>query len=59
MSPVTTNARPQTYLQALSRWHPVEIAFWLALLLPYLLFPHYLSLASQIASRRCSRSRST
>jgi branched-chain amino acid transport system permease protein len=40
---------PQDYLQRLSRWHPIEIAFWLSLLLPYVLFPHYLSLASQIA----------
>jgi branched-chain amino acid transport system permease protein len=41
--------RPQQYLQRSSRWHPLEIAFWLATLLPYVLFPHYLSLASQIA----------
>jgi branched-chain amino acid transport system permease protein len=40
---------PQTYLQGLSRWHPLEIAFWLATLLPFFLFPDYLSLASQIA----------
>jgi branched-chain amino acid transport system permease protein len=40
---------PQLYLQAQTRWRPVEIAFWLATLLPYLLFPNYLSLASQIA----------
>jgi branched-chain amino acid transport system permease protein len=40
---------PQAYMRSLSRWRPVEIAFWLALLLPYLIFPHYLSLASQIA----------
>ena len=40
---------PQAYLQALSRWHPLEIAFWLATLLPFVLFPNYLSLASQIA----------
>ena len=40
---------PQTYLQAQSRWHPLEIAFWLATLLPFVLFPDYLSLASQIA----------
>jgi branched-chain amino acid transport system permease protein len=40
---------PQSYMRSLSRWRPVEIAFWLALLLPYLIFPHYLSLASQIA----------
>src|SRR6186713_1822232 len=40
---------PQGYLQAQSRWHPLEIAFWLATLLPFVLFPDYLSLASQIA----------
>lgn len=40
---------PQKYLQAQSRWHPLELAFWLASLLPFFLFPSYLSLASQIA----------
>ncbi len=45
-TPVTS---PQGYLQAQSRWHPFEIVFWLSLLLPYVLFPDYLSLASQIA----------
>jgi branched-chain amino acid transport system permease protein len=40
---------PQAYLQAQGRWHPLEIAFWLATLLPFFLFPNYLSLASQIA----------
>src|ERR1019366_10657736 len=40
---------PQLYLQAQTRWRPVDIAFWLATLLPYVLFPNYLSLASQIA----------
>jgi branched-chain amino acid transport system permease protein len=40
---------PQGYLQSLSRWRPIEIAFWLATLLPFVLFPNYLSLASQIA----------
>lgn len=40
---------PRAYLQGLSRWHPVEIAFWLCTLLPFVLFPNYLSLASQIA----------
>src|ERR1700730_4509522 len=44
-----TTITPQAYLQAQSRWHPLEIAFWLATLLPYFLFPSYLSLASQIA----------
>jgi branched-chain amino acid transport system permease protein len=41
---------PQAYLRLQSRWHGIEIAVWLALLLPYVLFPHYLSLASQIAA---------
>ena len=44
------NARdPQAWLQRQSRWSPFEIAFWLAALLPFLLFPTYLTLASQIA----------
>src|SRR4249920_1901214 len=45
----TVAMTPQGYLQAQSRWHPLEIAFWLATLLPFVLFPDYLSLASQIA----------
>jgi len=40
---------PQLYLQSLSRWRPAEVAFWLATLLPFVLTPNYLSLASQIA----------
>src|SRR5579863_4513502 len=40
---------PLAYLQAQTRWRPVEIAFWLATLLSFVLFPNYLSLASQIA----------
>jgi len=40
---------PHAYLQRQSRWTPIEIAFWAATLLPYWLFPDYLSLASQIA----------
>ncbi len=40
---------PQAYLQSRSRWGPIEIAFWLATLLPFVLFPNYLSLAGQIA----------
>src|SRR5271170_3220358 len=42
-------ASPQLYLRAQTRWRPVEVAFWLATLLPFVLFPNYLSLASQIA----------
>ena len=44
-----TIATPHGYLQAQARWHPAEIVFWLATLLPYWLFPDYLVLASQIA----------
>ena len=40
---------PQAYLHAQSRWRPIEIAFWLLTLLPFWLFPNYLSLANQIA----------
>jgi branched-chain amino acid transport system permease protein len=48
---ITANAMPgpQAYLQRQIRWHPLEIVFWLALLVPFFLFPSYLSLASQIA----------
>src|SRR5512132_1997537 len=49
MTSKTAALTPQVYLQAQSRWHPLEIAFWLATLLPFFLFPNYLSLASQIA----------
>src|SRR6187551_2742312 len=49
MVPAATTVTPQAYLQAQSRWHPLEIMFWLATLLPFLVFPNYLSLASQIA----------
>jgi len=42
-------ATPQAYLHSLSRWRGIEIAFWLATLLPFFLFPDYLALASQIA----------
>jgi len=40
---------PHAYFRARTRWRPIEIAFWLACLLPYVFFPDYLSLASQIA----------
>src|ERR1700686_1953913 len=42
-------AAPQQYLQAQIRWHWTEVAFWLATLLPFVVTPDYLSLASQIA----------
>src|SRR5262252_1747339 len=49
MVPAAMTVTPQAYLQARSRWHPLEIAFWLCTLLPFVLAPGYLSLASQIA----------
>ena len=42
-------AAPRDYLQAQIRWHWGEIVFWLATLLPFVLTPSYLVLASQIA----------
>ena len=41
--------RPVQYLQAQMRWRWSEAAFWLATLLPFVLTPNYLVLASQIA----------
>jgi branched-chain amino acid transport system permease protein len=48
MSTATTMT-PTGYLQSQVRWTWLEIAFWLAALLPFVLFPTHLSLASQIA----------
>jgi branched-chain amino acid transport system permease protein len=45
----TTITDPQVYLQAQVRWRWVEIVFWLATLLPFVLTPDYLVLASQVA----------
>src|SRR6202162_4256404 len=42
-------AAPRDYLQAQIRWQWGEVAFWLATLLPFVLTPTYLVLASQIA----------
>jgi branched-chain amino acid transport system permease protein len=46
---VAGQANPVQYLQAQNRWQWSEIAFWLATLLPFVLAPSYLVLASQIA----------
>jgi len=48
---VTTQAiaDPHEFLKAQIRWRCSEIAFWLATLLPFVLAPNYLVLASQIA----------
>jgi branched-chain amino acid transport system permease protein len=40
---------PHRHLAAKQRWRPIEVAFWLAMLLPFILVPTYLTLASQIA----------
>ena len=40
---------PHQFLRAQIRWHWSEVAFWLATLLPFVLTPDYLVLASQIA----------
>lgn len=40
---------PQRFLQAQIMWQPLEILFWLSTLLPFVLAPSYLILASQIA----------
>ena len=45
----TTLASPHDYLKSQIRWRPVEIGFWLATLLPFVVTPNYLVLASQIA----------
>jgi len=46
---VAAPVRPVQYLQAQLRWRWGEIAFWLATLLPFVVAPSYLVLASQIA----------
>jgi branched-chain amino acid transport system permease protein len=46
---LTASPSPVQYLQAQVRWRWSEIAFWLATLLPFVLTPSYLVLASQIA----------
>jgi branched-chain amino acid transport system permease protein len=38
-----------SYFQQQARWRPLELAFWAAALLPFVVTPSYLSLASQIA----------
>ncbi|MBV9955079.1 MAG: branched-chain amino acid ABC transporter permease [Pseudolabrys sp.] len=49
MATSTQPVTPQLWLRQQCRWHPLEIVFWLSTLLPFFLFPNYLSLASQIA----------
>jgi branched-chain amino acid transport system permease protein len=40
---------PHRHLAAKASWHPLELVFWAATLLPFVLIPAYLQLASQIA----------
>jgi branched-chain amino acid transport system permease protein len=49
VSSLTGTVTPVQYLQSQVRWRWSEIAFWLATLLPFVLAPGYLVLASQIA----------
>ncbi|HEV8310044.1 MAG TPA: branched-chain amino acid ABC transporter permease [Methylomirabilota bacterium] len=48
-SAVQAAADPRRHLAAQRRWRRSEVAFWLATLLPFLLVPSHLQLASQIA----------
>jgi branched-chain amino acid transport system permease protein len=48
MGAPTAAAAPHLFLKSQTRWRAAEVAFWLCTLLPYLLFPTYLSLAGQI-----------
>jgi branched-chain amino acid transport system permease protein len=47
--PLSAPIEARDWLRRRSGWSPFEIAFWLAALLPFLLFPTYLPLANQIA----------
>jgi branched-chain amino acid transport system permease protein len=49
VAPAAGAFEPSTHLNAQVRWSGYEIAFWLATLLPFLVFPNHLVLASQIA----------
>ena len=40
---------PHVYLQERTRWRWLEIVFWIATLAPFVVFPAYLQLASQVA----------
>jgi branched-chain amino acid transport system permease protein len=42
-------ARAEIFFRSQARWRPLETAFWLATLAPFVAAPSYLSLASQVA----------
>jgi branched-chain amino acid transport system permease protein len=49
MSTANPAVTPHQYLEEQVRWRTIEIVFWLATLLPFVVTPNYLVLASQIA----------
>jgi len=49
LAPSATMTDAHRFLHARSRWQPIELVFWAATLVPFLLFPNHLALASQIA----------
>ena len=49
LAAAAADAGPLAVLRAQQRWRLSEIAFWLATLLPFVLVPDYLVLASQVA----------
>ena len=49
LSPATPASEPVAWFRGQSRWTIFEIAFWLATLTPFFLFPTYLMLANQVA----------
>jgi branched-chain amino acid transport system permease protein len=49
MADATIAHTPHAWLKRQSRWSIFEVLFWAATLLPFFLFPTYLTLASQIA----------
>jgi branched-chain amino acid transport system permease protein len=47
--PSATLAGARAWIGRQGRWGPFEIAFWIAVFVPFFFFPTYLTLASQIA----------
>ena len=47
--PTKASSEPLAWVALQSRWSGFEVVFWLVALLPFFLFPTYLTLASQIA----------
>ena len=46
---VSGNLSASSHFREKVRWRPLEVVFWLCTLLPFVVTPNYLSLASQIA----------